>query len=120
MAIVNPLFIRWGITKFLFRAYNRVKTQTWLSCHYKFISEENITIPSVSSDDFLHAILEVAEQQMWSYSSYVKKELNSQARAEGVKILGVRSIKKQEWGFSVGQPILIYALFWGLVAGGIF
>ena len=45
-----------------------------------------------------------------------KKKSNSQARIEGVKILGVRSIKKQEWGFSVGQHILIYALVGGLVA----
>ena len=52
-----------------------METQTWLSCHYKFISAENITLLSVSSDDFLHALLEVAEQQMWrSYSSYVKKK----------------------------------------------
>ena len=36
-------------------------TQTLLSCHNKFISPENITILSVASDDFLHAILEVAE-----------------------------------------------------------
>ena len=36
-------------------------TQTWLSRHYKFISAENITILSVSSDDFLHAFLEVAD-----------------------------------------------------------
>ena len=42
-----------------------METQTWLSCHNKFISAENITLPSsVSSDDFLHAILEVAEQQI--------------------------------------------------------
>ena len=75
-----------------------MEIQTWLSCHYKFISVENITILSVSSDDFLYALLEVAEQLMWSYSSYVKKgkkkKLNSRVRAEGVKILGVRSIKK--------------------------
>ena len=48
---------------------------------------------------FYYAVLEVAEQQMRSYSSYVKKKKknsNSQVRAEGVKILGVRSIKKQE------------------------
>ena len=51
-----------------------METPIWLSCHNKFISPENITIHSVSSDDFLHAILEVAEQQMWSYSSYVKKK----------------------------------------------
>ena len=42
-----------------------MEPQTWLSCHNKFISAENITIFSISSDDFLHAILEVAEQQMW-------------------------------------------------------
>ncbi len=45
-------------------------TQTWLSRYYKFISAENITILSVSSDDFLHAFLEVAEHQMWNDSSY--------------------------------------------------
>ena len=72
-----------------------METQTWLSCHNRFISVENITILSISSDDFLHALLKVAEQQMWNYSSYVKKKkTNSQARVEGVKILGVRSIKK--------------------------
>ena len=49
-----------------------METQTWLSCHNRFISEENITIISVSSDDFLHAFLEVAEQKMWNYSSYLK------------------------------------------------
>ena len=38
-----------------------METQTWLSCHNKFISAENITILSVSSDDFLHAFLEVAD-----------------------------------------------------------
>ena len=47
-------------------------TQTWLSRHYKSISVENITILSVSSDDFLHAFLEVEEQQMCNYSSYLK------------------------------------------------
>ena len=35
---------------------------------------------------------------MWNYSSYVydkkKKDLNSQARAEGVKTIDVRNIKK--------------------------
>ena len=45
-----------------------MEIQTWLSCDYKFISAENITIPFVSSDDFLHDFLEVAEQQMWNYS----------------------------------------------------
>ena len=44
-----------------------------LNRHYKFISAENITILSVSSDDFLHAFLEVADQQMWNYSSYLNK-----------------------------------------------
>ena len=51
-----------------------METQIWLSCHNKFISAENITILSVSSDDFLHAILEVAEQQMWNHSSYMYDE----------------------------------------------
>ena len=42
-----------------------MENQTRSSRHYKFISAENITILSVSSDDFLHAFLEVEEQQMW-------------------------------------------------------
>ena len=42
-----------------------MQTQTRLSRHYKFSSSENIiTIVSVSSDDYLHASLEAAEQQM--------------------------------------------------------
>ena len=38
-----------------------METQTRSSRHNKFISVENITILSVSSDDYLHASLEVAE-----------------------------------------------------------
>ena len=57
-----------------------METQTRLSRHDKFISEENITILSVSSDDYLHISL-VAEQQMWSYSSY------SDDRIKELKIL---------------------------------
>ena len=34
-----------------------METQTRLSGHNKFISAENITIFSVSSDDYLHASL---------------------------------------------------------------
>ena len=49
-----------------------METQTWLSRHNKFISAENITIFPVSSEDFLHAILKVAEQQMWNYSAMKK------------------------------------------------
>ena len=41
-----------------------MKTQTRLSRHYKFISAENITIPTVSSDDYLHTFLPVVEQQI--------------------------------------------------------
>ena len=41
-----------------------METQTQLSLHYKFTSAENITILSVSSDEYLHAFLEFAEQQM--------------------------------------------------------
>ena len=37
-----------------------METQTWLSYNYEFISGENITILSISSDDFLPALLEVA------------------------------------------------------------
>ena len=95
-------------------------TRTWLNCDNKFISSEKITILSVSSDDFLHDILEVAEQQIWSCSSYVKEKKTSQVRAEWVKISGVKSIKKQEWGFSVGQPILICVHVGNPVAGGNF
>ena len=51
-----------------------METQTWLSSHNKSISAENITILSISSNDFLHAILDVAEQQMWSNSLYMKKK----------------------------------------------
>ena len=47
-----------------------METQTRLSRHYKFIAAENITILSVSSDNYLHASLEVAGQQMWNYSLY--------------------------------------------------
>ena len=42
-----------------------METQTWLRCHNKFISVENITKLSVSSDGFLHALLEVAEHMIW-------------------------------------------------------
>ena len=38
-----------------------METQTRLSLHDKFISEENITILSVSSDYYLFASLEIAE-----------------------------------------------------------
>ena len=64
----------------------RKKSGNLFNDPFKCISAENITLLSVSSDDFLYALLEVPEQQIWSYSSNVKKELYSQARAEGVKI----------------------------------
>ena len=41
-----------------------MEAETWLSCYYKFISTENITILSISSDDLLQAFLAVAEQQI--------------------------------------------------------
>ena len=44
-----------------------METPNWLSRHHKFVSAGNFTILSVSSDDFLHAFPEVAEQQMWNY-----------------------------------------------------
>ena len=49
-----------------------METLTWLRRHYEFISAENINVLSISSDDFLHASLEVAEHQMWNYCSYLK------------------------------------------------
>ena len=52
-----------------------METQTWFSRHNKFISAENITILSVSSNDFLHDFLEVKEQQMWNYSSYSENKI---------------------------------------------
>ena len=74
------------------------ETQTWLSCHYKFISPENIIILSVSSNDFY-----MLDFRLWSNKCEItvhmctrKKKINSQARAEGVKTIGVRNIKKQE------------------------
>ena len=73
-----------------------METQTWLSCHYKIISVENITIHSVSSDDFLHAFLEVAEQQMGSYSSYFFKIYNYYQIC---------------WVLSMGQIELLYSLY---------
>ena len=51
-----------------------METQTWLSRHYNFILADNVPILSVSSDDFLHAFLEIAEKQMWNYSPYLKKK----------------------------------------------
>ena len=44
-----------------------METQTWLSCHYKFILAENIIMLSISSDDFLHAFIEVAETANYIY-----------------------------------------------------
>ena len=35
-----------------------METPTWLTCHNKFITAENVTILSVSSNDILHDILE--------------------------------------------------------------
>ena len=66
MTIVSPLFIRWDITKYAFRAYivEYDGKSILVKSLYKFISVENNTIPSVSSDDVLHAFLVVAEQQM--------------------------------------------------------
>ena len=52
-----------------------METQTWLSHHYKFILAENITILSISSDDFLHGFLEVAEQQICNYSLYSENKI---------------------------------------------
>ena len=75
---------------------NWMKTQTWLNCHYKFISAENITILFVSSDDFLHGFLKVAEHQMWSYCSYVRKKIKFTGEGRGGQ--SIRCQKHQETG----------------------
>ena len=79
-----------------------METQTRLSRHNKFISAENIVgIFSVSSDDSFYMLCIVpdfknkkhkVEIQLQSY-----KFFRSQAWAEGVNMLYVRTIKKQEW-----------------------
>ena len=45
------------ISLYIYIEYNLMETQTRLSRHNKFISAENITILSVSSDDYLHVSL---------------------------------------------------------------
>ena len=57
-----------------------METQTWLSCHNKFISVKNITILSVSSDDFLRTILEFAEQQTWNTTEIVNRGIRSKCK----------------------------------------
>ena len=62
-------------------------------------------------------LLIVAEQQMWNYSSYSKsknkkkKEIKKEIKIKLFKFTGegrgVKSIQKQEWSLSVGQPILV-------------
>ena len=64
-----------------------MEIQTWLRRHYKFISAENITILSVSSDDFLHAFLEVAEQQMWNYSPTTSRKARKKSSDETESIV---------------------------------
>ncbi len=41
-----------------------METQTRLSRHNKLISAENITILSISSNDYLHAFLEVGDSHL--------------------------------------------------------
>ena len=47
-------------------------TQTWLSRHNKFISAENITILSISSDDYLHASLS-SQSSKCGVTVYIQK-----------------------------------------------
>ena len=49
-----------------------METQTWLSHHYNFISAENITLLSVSSDDFLHVCMYicVCVNRKWHYITH--------------------------------------------------
>ena len=48
-----------------------METQTWLSRYNKFISAENITILSISSDDFLHALLKEIYEQKRQTSNFI-------------------------------------------------
>ena len=62
---------------------------------------------------------------MWKYSSYElqfdeKKKSKFSVRAEGVKTIGVRNIKKQEQDVSVGQHIPISAHARNPIADGLF
>ena len=49
------------------------ETQTWLNCHYKFISAKNIIILSVSSDDFTRLIWGWKTANM-NYSLYMSMD----------------------------------------------
>ena len=58
-----------------FVARERCETQTRLSRHNKFISAENISILSVSSDDYLHASLSLQSSKCgvtdWIFKIYI-------------------------------------------------
>ena len=58
---------------YIYIQYNLMETQTRLSRHNKIISAENITILSVSSNDFLHASLQSQSSkcgQVWLAGFY--------------------------------------------------
>ena len=53
-----------------------METHTRLSRHNKFISAENITILSVSSDDYLHALSTLKDLYDFLHIFYVKNNPN--------------------------------------------
>ena len=55
-------------------------TQSRLSHHNKFISAENITILSVSSDDYLHASLSLQSSKCGCYSSYSEDKIKEKKK----------------------------------------
>ena len=72
MAIVTsliPLYVYNQINIHIQSVYSAIRKKLKPGCHYKFISPENMSVHSASSDYFLNFILEVAEQKMWNYSS---------------------------------------------------
>ena len=59
-------------------------TQTCLSRHNKFISAENITLFSVSSDDYLHASLE-SESSKCEVTVRIQK-IKKKNKIESIKV----------------------------------
>ena len=64
-----------------------METQTWLSRHNKFISAENITILSVSSDEYLHASLSSQSSKCGNWLDIL--EIYTFGGARGVMVIAV-------------------------------
>ena len=68
-------------------------------------------LATVNSNTRIVVILFLSSQweTTWQYVYEAKKHLNSRARADVVKTIDVRNIKKQEQRVPVDQPILIWS-----------